>query len=215
MFIKKGKILILWGLIVGLMIIIVIQAFGSHGFVMVNESGALKPENKTTKNIAAKVGEKSNNEKTFDGKTIRVCIKGAVKKPGTVILPENSRLEDGIKEAGGLKSNAATKYLNLADFLEDGAFVYILNTVEEKKNTSIDSGDSSLPADKQKSGKVNINSATDKELDALPGVGESTAKKIIDYRKSKGKFKKIEDLKNVSGIGDAKFSSIKEFIKVR
>ena len=215
MFVKKGKILLLWGLIVGLMIVIVTQAFGSHGFVIVNGSGALKPENETRKNISAKAGEKSNDVKTFVGKTIRICIKGAVKKPGTVILPENSRLEDGIKEAGGLKSNAATKYLNLADFLEDGAFIYILNTVEEKKNTSINPGDTSLPSDKPKSGKVNINSATDKELDTLPGVGESTAKKIIDYRKAKGKFKKIEDLKNVSGIGDAKFSSIKEFIKVR
>ena len=215
MFVKKGKILVLWGMIVGLIIIIVIQAFGSHGFVMVNGSSALKPENKTNKSIVTKASENHNNEKTFDGKTIRVCIKGAVKKPGTVILPENSRLEDGIKEAGGLKSNAATKYLNLADFLEDGAFIYILNTEEEKKNTSIDPGETNLPSDKQKVGKININSATDKELDTLPGIGESTAKKIIDYRKSKGKFKKIEDLKNVSGIGDAKFSSIKEFIKVR
>ena len=215
MFVKKGKILVLWGMIVGLIIIIVIQAFGSHGFVMVNESSVLKPENKTTKNTVNKTSEKTNSEKIFDGKTIRVCIKGAVKKPGTVILPENSRLEDGIKEAGGLKSNAATKYLNLADFLEDGAFIYIVNTEEEKKNTSIGPGETNLPSDKQKVGKVNINSATDKELDILPGIGESTAKKIIDYRKSKGKFKKIEDLKNVSGIGDAKFSSIKEFIKVR
>ena len=65
-----------------------------------------------------------------------------------------------------------------------------------------------------KTSKININSATQTELETLPGIGPSTALKIINYRKEKGKFNKIEDIKNVNGIGESKFNKIKEFIKI-
>lgn len=69
--------------------------------------------------------------------------------------------------------------------------------------------------DNNKTNKININKATSEELSTLPGIGESTAMKIINYRQENGKFNAIEDIKNVPGIGDAKFESLKELISVK
>ena len=63
--------------------------------------------------------------------------------------------------------------------------------------------------------KININKATESELESLPGIGPSTAQKIINYRNEKGKFNNIEDIKNVSGIGDSKYNNIKDLISIK
>lgn len=223
MFVKKGKILMLWGIIAGLLIIISAQAFGSNGFVMVKGNSSVKIDTENGKEISKDTGKETTiigtteikDKKAVEGKSIKVCIKGAVKKPGTVVLPENSRIEDVIKEAGGFTENAAQNYLNLADFIEDGAFIYIQTKNEEKANNSGSTGAIGLKIDQKSSTKININSATATELDTLPGIGAATAEKIMEYRKSKGAFKKTEELKNVSGIGEGKFDKLKELIKVR
>ena len=133
---------------------------------------------------------------------------------------------------GGLKEEACVDDINLAYKLEDGMKIYIPSKQEkqEEKNTiaedltqkyiTTSSGLSKEESDSQvtnsnKSAKVNINTATQTELETLPGIGASTAIKIIDYRKDKGKFKSIEDIKEVKGIGDSKFEKIKEYITVK
>lgn len=206
MFINKRKIIILWGIIVGLFIIIVAQAFGSDGFNMISSESRVKKEEVYQ--------TPSSTEQKNQGKTIRICIQGAVKNPGTIVLPEKSRLEDGIKGAGGFLPSAATRYLNLAEFLEDGTMIYIQTKAESSSEPFDRANSVNGPTESKSFGKININKATVKELDSLPGVGEATAEKIIEYRKSKGAFKKIEDLKNVSGIGEGKFKKLKELIKV-
>ena len=125
--------------------------------------------------------------------------------------------------AGGLKEDADLKQINLAYVLEDGMKINIPSKNEStNENTNEDSNNTESYITKEnlnssnntKISKVNINNATQTELETLPGIGPSTALKIINYRKEKGKFNKIEDIKNVNGIGESKFNKIKEFIKI-
>ena len=173
--------------------------------------------------------EITNNETQEESKEeekIVVHITGAVNKEGIVELQEGARIADAIEKAGGAKENADIKNINLATVLEDGMKVHI-PTVEETRanNENIESSEkfvnsqvttaTQIPdtsSNTKKQGKININTATQGELDTLPGIGPSIATKIIEYRKENGKFKSIEEIKEVSGIGDAKYEKIKELI---
>lgn len=153
---------------------------------------------------------------------IKVHISGAVEKEGVIELESNSRIADLIEKAGGIKQNAYMKEVNLASKLEDGEKVYIPTKEEYEKdkkqetatNMVISKKQELVTGNKQSSNKININTATQEQLDNLPGVGASTAQKIINYRKENGKFKKKEDLKNVSGIGDSKYNQLKDLIEI-
>ena len=136
---------------------------------------------------------------------IKVYIAGEVNTPGVFELDEDSRVEDAIASAGGLTNLANIKNINLALIIEDGEKIYIPNIND---NDIIDYSAQESP----KSSKVNINKADVSELQNLPGVGVSIAEKIFNYRKENGNFKKIEDLKNVNGIGEKKFEALKEYI---
>lgn len=137
-------------------------------------------------------------------------ITGAINNPGVVVLEEGSRIVDALEAAGGETDEADVNRLNLAYVLEDGEKLYIPSKNEEEQKY-ITQGKDNMSEGQS---KININSAQIEELITLPGVGEATANKIIEYRKENGKFQKIEDLKNVPGIGDSKFENIKMLIKV-
>ena len=157
------------------------------------------------------------------GKII-IYITGEIQKEGVYELKENSRVLDAIEIAGGLKENANIEDINLAQILEDESKIYIPNKNDENiKNdnqNNIDNISKNTTETIKKEGtiikseKININTASQTELETLPGIGPSTALKIVNYRKEKGKFKNIEDIKNVSGIGESKFSKIKDLIKI-
>ena len=138
---------------------------------------------------------------------ITIHIIGEVKYPGIVILKTGQRIIDAIDAAGGETEEADLNKINLAQLLSDGDKIYVPsindNEIEEYKDTT------------SRSSTVNINTATLEELTSLPGIGESTAQRIIDYRKQNGKFKNIDDLKNVSGIGESKFNNLKEKITAK
>lgn len=142
--------------------------------------------------------------------TIVVYICGAVKESKVITLPENSRTCDAIDAVGGLLEDADLTNINLAYVLEDGEKIYIPHKGEEILDTS-----TSYTTNKSASNKININKASQTELETIPGIGPSTALKIINYRNENGKFNSIEDIKNVSGIGDSKFNNIKEYITVK
>lgn len=166
--------------------------------------------NNQTENIT----EENNNQEK-----IVIHITGAICNEGIYELEENSRIADAVKMAGGLKEDADLKQINLAYVLEDGMKINIPskneNTNEDSNNTeSYITKENLNSSNNTKISKVNINNATQTELETLPGIGPSTALKIINYRKEKGKFNKIEDIKNVNGIGENKFNKIKEFIKI-
>jgi competence protein ComEA len=148
---------------------------------------------------------------------IYVDIGGAVVTPSLVCIKKGSRLDDAIKEAGGLLPDASTKTINRAQKLKDGEKIYIPSLAEESFNESQGQGDGTqATADKgiDAEGKVNLNLATNDELQTLTGVGPATALKIIEYREANGGYKKIEDLKNVSGIGEKTFAKLKDKIFV-
>lgn len=178
----------------------------------------IKEEIKTNDQI-----ENNSNEQQLEkNENIIVHVSGAVNKEGIVELKNNSRIIDAIDKAGGLKDEADITNINLAYIIEDGMKIHIPSK-EEKESTiivesNIDSGtveqSNEIKSNNNKKLKININTATKTDLETLPGIGESTALKIIEYRKEKGKFKLIEDIKQVNGIGENKFNKIKKLITV-
>ena len=150
-------------------------------------------------------------------KEIMVYITGAVKNPGVYSLLEGQRLMDAIEKAGGFLSDADLLSVNLAKRLNDEDAYYIprINEVDETGQNVYSSKGNFAGTLLFDDGKININTADVKELETLPGIGPQTAKKIIDYRNENGPFMSIEEIKNVSGIGEAKFENMKEKIKVK
>ena len=160
--------------------------------------------------------------KTEEKNIIIIHITGAVKNPGIVRLEEGSRIEDAISKAGGLNEDADITNVNLAYILEDGIKIKIPSSSEviEVQNENIlnsDSGENIVEEfeDSNKTSLLNINKATEQDLQNLPGIGLSLASKIIEYREENGKFSTKEDIKNVNGIGESKYENIKEHICVK
>ena len=156
---------------------------------------------------------------TEETKQIAVHITGEVKKSGVIYLKEGSRIIDAIEKAGGTTKNADLGKVNLAYVLQDGQKVYIPN---KKNNASvyisensgqdvIDNGNTNTKTENKRK-KININTANKEELQSISGIGPALAEKIVSYRNSNGKFKKVEDLKNVNGIGESKYRNIKDSI---
>ena len=146
---------------------------------------------------------------------LAVHVIGAVPRPGLYEFAEGSRIQDAIDAAGGLLTDANLGALNLAQLLEDGQQLDI-----PYKDGAASTGESvaapELPAATEApiDGLININTATLEELDALPGIGPTTAQNIIDYRTENGPFSTIDELDNVSGIGPATLDQIRNMITV-
>jgi len=136
-----------------------------------------------------------------------IDVQGEVKTPGVYELPINSRVNDAIKSAGGANKSADLSYLNQARILKDGEQIY----VEKKVYASVGTNrKSSTPFN----GILNINRATAKELDKLPGIGPVIAGRIIEFRKVNGAFQSIDDLRKVQGIGASTLEKFKSKIRV-
>ena len=164
------------------------------------------------------IEEDQEVDDNFIENKIVIHITGEVEEEGVIELEKGARISDAIEEAGGTTEEADLSNVNLAYSLSDGQKVKIPNinekdeeiiVVEEKAGDNI-----IIEGNKSKEEKININKAAQTEIETLPGIGPSTALKIITYRNEHGKFKNIEDIKNVSGIGDSKFENIKEYICV-
>ena len=155
--------------------------------------------------------EEENIIKEEAKKVIVVHIIGEINKPGIVELEEGARVIDAIKKAGGTTEKADLAQINLAYILKDGQKIYIPNTEDNDKKIEYNTANIE---NNIKEEKININTADEDELQRLPGVGASTAAKIIKYREENGSFRKIEDIQNVKGIGEAKYNDLKEQIEV-
>ena len=134
--------------------------------------------------------------------TVYVYICGCVNDPGVYELDEASRIWDAIQAAGGTTPEAREEALNQAEHVVDGQTIYV--PAREEETTE------SLTSD----GRININAASKEEWMTLPGIGESKAETILEYRKEHGAFQSIEDLMNIPGIKEGVFNKIKEQIKV-
>ena len=170
----------------------------------------------------------NSKEQIVNGGGIFVHIDGYINNPGVYEIKENDRIKTLIDKAGGFKEGYSIKNINLAAKLSDGDKIYIPSVSEEKnsENNNINTNSNSsgkgqnVKTDRnnvsimKNNSKININTANMSELKQITGIGESTANKIIDYRENVGKFKKIEDIKEVKGIGDAKYESLKNKITI-
>ena len=220
----KGKIFIL--------IFILFTAFTVYDtYSMETES---ETEIKTDPEVTEKEEKKENKEKETK---VLVDVKGEVNTPGVYDLTNNNTVIDAINKAGGLTKNSDTSNLNLSKKLEDEMVIIVyskseIKEMEEPKVQCPPCNDACIKEEDEKAkldasekteskeeneavtGKVNINTATSSELQTLNGIGEAKAKAIIEYREKNGNFEKIEDIKNVSGIGDSVYDKIKDNITV-
>lgn len=157
---------------------------------------------------------------------LRVFVNGAVAAPAVYKLAPDAIVQQAIEQAGGFTLEADTAIINLALPLQDGMQIYVPTTAETAeqappiittpvvRSEGIELepvGDTAVATDGE---IVNINNATAAELDTLPGIGPSTAEKIVEYRDSNGPFATIDEIMSVSGIGPAKFEQIQTFISV-
>lgn len=140
---------------------------------------------------------------------IFVDVGGEVNSPKVAELEEGSRVEDAIEAAGGLTANADITDINRAAFINDGDKIFI-PSVQSAEAIDEEGSASGYYSD----GKININTADSAQLQELTGIGPATAEKIINYRKDHGRFASIDEIKNVSGIGDKTYEKFKDNIKV-
>jgi len=141
-----------------------------------------------------------------------IDVSGAVSRPGVYKLPQGSRVQDALQAAGGALPEADLGTLNLAGPLDDGSLVRVPVKGESQSPPSR-SGNVSIPG---ASGSLtNINTATQEELENLPGIGPTLAQRIVEYRQANGPFATIEAIQEVSGIGPGTFEKIKDLITVQ
>ena len=174
---------------------------------------------------------KNTKLEKVEEKKYKVDIKGQINNPGIYEVVISSRVIDVINLAGGLTVNADTSVINLSKKVIDEMVIIVYSKEEvtnfkktkeieqQVQNQCIQKDENSLKNDacissnnNISTNKISINNATKEELITLPGIGESKAKDIIDYRTKNGPFKKLEDLKNIPGIGENVYNNLKENI---
>lgn len=208
-------------ILIELLIIITIFFILIYNFIIKNNSEEDFLSSDTTINYF------NNNQIEFQTESsiekieekIKIYIIGQVKTNGVLELNLGSRIEDAIILAGGTTEIADLSRVNLAYKLEDGQKIYI-PSIYDKDNAneyiSTENGENVIEETTiNNNNKININKSTVSDLTSIPGIGESTAQKIIDYRNKNGTFKNIEDIKNINGIGEKKFEKIKEYIDIK
>lgn len=143
--------------------------------------------------------EASNEDDVFV-----VDVKGEVEKPGVYEIDRDLRVDDVIKLAGGFTSEADEFMVNLAEKIHDEMIIIVPSHKEDEENHST----------QDETSNIHINSATKEDIETLPGIGPTKAEAIIDYREEFGYFQTLEDLLNVSGIGEKTLENIEEYIQV-
>lgn len=210
-------------LIVGVICVIIVIGGAVYFFMHNEEKEFVNFEE--LENKVENVEKIVQNEIVEEKAKIVIHISGQVVSPGVISLDEGARLIDAINASGGLTSKADISKVNLAYVLEDAQKIYI-PSIDDKDETAyiseesgdtqiVTSGSGKVSTKKEEKLMININTANEEQLEQLPGIGTSIATRIVNYRKENGKFNSIEDIKNVSGIGDAKFNKIKDNICVR
>lgn len=176
-----------------------------------------KSDNELQNSISIVDNDRSEQKDNREAKQkIMVHVAGEVNNPGIVEVEEGSRLKDAVESAGGFTDEANQNKVNLAYEVKDEQKIVIPNIKQNDEDISVvDNNEDFIENSMTKGTLVNINTATQSELESLTGIGPSMASKIIDYRDKNGKFKSKEDIKNVPGIGSSKYESIKDEITTK
>ncbi|GLO66639.1 helix-hairpin-helix domain-containing protein [Oceanobacillus kimchii] len=135
-----------------------------------------------------------------------VDVKGAVQNPGVYTVKQNDRIHDVIELAGGFSVDADQSQVNLAQLVQDEMIIAVPKQGDQDTNISAD-------MDKANE-KIRINYASVQEIEQLPGIGPSKAEAIFQYREENGLFRELEDLLNISGIGEKTVESLKDYIQI-
>ena len=147
---------------------------------------------------------------------IMVYVTGAVERPGVYRVPRDGRLVDAVVLAGGFLEGADVTQINLAEKLEDGQQIEIPGLSEfPTPQLTIGGGGLLVTPTPSAGGLINLNTAAQEQLEALPGIGPSTAQKIIEYRDENGPFERVEDLLKIPGIGPETLEEIRPLITVQ
>lgn len=181
------------------------EAIEYYNYQTVNEESLYSASENDNKIISS-----NNNQNS----KIYVYICGCVKKPGVYPCAEGTRVYEIIDMAGGLTEEAYVQALNLADIVEDKDKIYIPDMESFQNQENLSDNSIGIKDSSKKSSLININTASLSELITLPGIGESRARDIIEYRTQYGKFNIKEDIMKISGIKEAAYSKIKDYITV-
>lgn len=175
-------------------------------------AGTLKTiQNPIASPIPTKESPETNSFEKERNQTVVVDVKGQVHEPGVYTLPAGSRVLDALQLAGGTLPTAEEKALNFAAKLVDEMVIYVPLIGESEVSKTI----ATTPSTSESQiALVNINTSDESTLMTLSGIGPSKAKAIIAYREEKGLFKSIEEIKDVTGIGDSTFENLKDFISI-
>ncbi|GEK58768.1 competence protein ComEA [Marinococcus halophilus] len=140
-------------------------------------------------------------------KKVQVDVKGEVKAPGVYVLQADERVKEAVQKAGGATDNADMLQVNLAEKIEDEMVIHIPGEGEEPLNAPPEesSADTAM---------VNVNEAEQTDLETIPGIGPAKAAAILSYREENGSFETIEDLSNVSGIGEKTVEQLQDYISL-
>ena len=174
-------------------------------------SSTVSPEKASASRSKEEKPATSMNE---EPEIITVDVKGAVKQPGVYELRVGSRVHDAIYKAGGMTADANSQSVNLAQKLSDEAVIYVSKEGEEAPALGSSESAVTSSASAEKTGKVHLNRATEAELQTVSGIGQKRAQDIIAYREANGPFRSVEDLKNVSGIGEKTLEKLKDAFTV-
>ncbi|WP_421409757.1 helix-hairpin-helix domain-containing protein [Streptococcus suis] len=171
------------------------------------------PQTEQTSNSSELV-EETSTEVSKEPSQLVVDVKGAVAKPGLYTLEADARVNDAVEAAGGLTSQADPKSINLAQKLSDGVVVYVASKDENISVVARTTASSAMSQGEKNTNLVNLNTATEADLQTISGIGAKRATDIIAYREANGGFKSVDDLNNVSGIGDKTMESIRPYVTV-
>jgi competence protein ComEA len=146
------------------------------------------------------------------GARVVVHVAGAVREPGVYRLRAGARVDDAVGRAGGATSKADLSQVNLAAEVEDGRQVLVPERVTAAQTAA--GGGSAVAAPVAPGVPLNLNTATIEQLDELDGIGPATAQQILDYREAQGGFGSVDELNQVPGIGEKRFASLREQVRV-
>ena len=238
---QKLQDLLAWLMDKKIYIVIVLLALGGFYFVnrqpaadnsaLLSSSQSMEASSQSLQSSSVSSVSASSSSAASAANAEVVCdISGAVKHQGVYRLKNGARLEDLIEKAGGLTKDAQLKAINRSQLLKDQDKIYIPGKGDKTEaaqtansasasapaaSTSASSSSVSSSTSGAASGDlINLNTATAADLQKLNGIGEKKAEQIIAYRQEKGSFKSIDDLKEVSGIGDKTFAAIKDQLTI-
>ncbi|MEH6941182.1 helix-hairpin-helix domain-containing protein [Bacillus sp. JJ722] len=207
----QKKVWIIIGGAVALLILLIIIYFPNNRQEEVLTAENLLEQATDQEEVTKDVTKETNvQEETIK----KVDVKGAVNRPGVYVASKDDRVLDVIEKAGSFTAKADRNAVNLAQRVEDQMLIYVPNVGEQPPQAMSPMSVESSSNEASGEGKININTASEDELQTIPGIGPAKAKAIIQYRTEKGSFSNVDELKEISGIGDKTFEKLKDQVTI-